>query len=86
METEKPAEIAELKYETRYALEWNCPDMTRLGFTIRTAHGDFEIGADEAPRIMDAVKQVLTERLAVLNAALDAVLYPPATAPLKALA
>jgi hypothetical protein len=65
------AEVSERNYATRYALEWQCPDMLMFGFKVITAHGSLEIEADEAPLIVAAMKQILTERLAALNATLN---------------
>jgi hypothetical protein len=48
-----------------YALAKQVPDMTR-GFSIRTSYGDIEISADDAPKIIDAVRGVIIHRLALI--------------------
>ncbi|MDR1848926.1 MAG: hypothetical protein LBQ75_02690 [Zoogloeaceae bacterium] len=62
-------EIDALKYETDYALKAQCPNMLMFGIKILTSRGCLELSDKEAPLVVEAIKQVLTARLATLATA-----------------
>ncbi|MCY1529090.1 hypothetical protein D9M68_642180 [compost metagenome] len=52
--------------ELRYALAKQVPDMER-GFSIHTNYGDIQIDAEDAPKIIDAVRKLLERQLRTLQ-------------------